>query len=193
MLTQVLFRHGARTPLTRRYWEGSVWEDCGDAYGHAVAALRGEEHRSSTVDLPKMNVFDKHTQKPQVTCIDGENLVHYPGGCTRGELTKVGQRQVCTTCRSAYRMLSPGHQTCIRTFTHGSPRVIYACVTFLSSRMTRKGPTEAGVGQPMLRLHPDLPSADLDVAVSAPCTRTSIHTNAVACMRYKPSQPARGT
>lgn len=93
---QVLFRHGARTPLTRKYWEGSVWDGCGDAFGHAVAALRGVKDRGSRVDLPRMKVFDKHTQQRQESYIDGENLVHYPGGCTRGELTKVGQRQVCS-------------------------------------------------------------------------------------------------
>lgn len=41
-----------------------------------------------------MKVFDRSTQQRQENYIDGKNLISYPGGCTRGELTKLGQRQV---------------------------------------------------------------------------------------------------
>lgn len=102
---QVLFRHGARTPLTRRYWDGSIWDDCGDAYTHAVAALRRSEGLGAQGSLPGLHVFDKRTKQPQEEFIDGERLVYYQGGCTRGELTKVGQRQVCfgsCSCRPCH-------------------------------------------------------------------------------------------
>lgn len=77
---QVVFRHGARTPLTQRYWEGTKWDVCGSAY-----------HR------PEMVVRDIATGEVQVESRDGTALVHYDGGCTKGELTLLGQTQVRST------------------------------------------------------------------------------------------------
>lgn len=75
---QVIFRHGARTPLTTKHWEGTKWDVC----------------RSKT-KLPELRVHDHDSGEATPQCIDGDNLVHYSGGCTRGELTSLGQSQVC--------------------------------------------------------------------------------------------------
>jgi hypothetical protein len=73
---QVVFRHGARTPLTPNFWEGTKWDVCGPAF-----------------KLAPLHVTDHNTGEPQLECIDGKELVHYEGGCTRGELTRLGQVQ----------------------------------------------------------------------------------------------------
>ncbi|KAK9915420.1 hypothetical protein WJX75_008934 [Coccomyxa subellipsoidea] len=79
-LVQIVFRHGARTPLTDSYWAGVKWEagnDCGILPGAlqlAVTDLNGGPQPPLSHDA-----VQARTQ--------------LPGGCTKGELTKLGQQQ----------------------------------------------------------------------------------------------------
>jgi hypothetical protein len=78
-LVQVVFRHGARTPLTDEtyLWEGQEWNCCGKAYEAVpLRLLNVNGGPASTND---------HDQKQMSTVL--------PGGCSKGELTKVGQLQ----------------------------------------------------------------------------------------------------
>ena len=88
---QVVFRHGARTPLTKNFWQGTVWDVCGSAFPQ-----------------PPLQVSDAHTGASRPECIDAE-LIHYDGGCTRGELTLLGQVQVlpliCMLCVAVHKAL----------------------------------------------------------------------------------------
>ncbi|DBA85742.1 hypothetical protein WJX77_001343 [Trebouxia sp. C0004] len=76
-LVQVVFRHGARSPLTKRYWEGQEWDVCGKAFEPVkleIRSLDGGEQPVSGHDQAQRNI-------------------KLPGGCHKGELTKLGQQQ----------------------------------------------------------------------------------------------------
>eukprot|EP00884_Botryococcus_braunii_P023598 jgi/Botrbrau1/9922/Bobra.0012s0021.1 len=79
-IVQAVFRHGARTPLTDKYWQGVTWEkglDCGQL--------------ENTL---KLNLTDL-LGGPQPFCAhdDKQAKTFYPGGCSKGELTLLGQKQ----------------------------------------------------------------------------------------------------
>ncbi|KAL4424929.1 hypothetical protein ABPG77_009658 [Micractinium sp. CCAP 211/92] len=78
-LVQVVFRHGARTPLGKRYWPelGPKWDVCGKAFDAVPVEVLSLDGR------------------PRPTNPDDERQVNqrYPGGCSKGELTLVGQEQ----------------------------------------------------------------------------------------------------
>lgn len=78
-LVQVVFRHGARTPLGQKYWPelGPKWDVCGKAY-----------------DAVPVNVL-AIDGRPRPINQDDEKQVRqrYEGGCSKGELTLVGQQQ----------------------------------------------------------------------------------------------------
>ncbi|CAL8468369.1 g7909 [Coccomyxa elongata] len=79
-LVQIVFRHGARTPLTDSYWDGVRWEagsDCGTLSGALRIALT--DMNGGPQPPPSHDAVQARTQ--------------LPGGCTKGELTKPGQRQ----------------------------------------------------------------------------------------------------
>jgi hypothetical protein len=80
----VIFRHGARTPLTAKHWEGTSWDVCG-----------------TTLLKAPIRVTDHTTGSIQQTCIDNEPI-KYQGGCLRGELTLLGQAQVRNIDSVAY-------------------------------------------------------------------------------------------
>ncbi|KAG2424099.1 hypothetical protein HXX76_014774 [Chlamydomonas incerta] len=79
VLVQVVFRHGARTPLSDRaeLWEGVAWDVCGEAYKAAGVRL----FSTSGVENP----VSRHDKR--------QRSVQFPGGCRKGELTRVGQAQ----------------------------------------------------------------------------------------------------
>lgn len=77
------------------YWKGTTWDVCGDKLESLTKSLRkGAEKK---LPVPNLAVFDKVSLKPQETCID-QSWDHkvIKGGCTKGELTKLGQEQVHT-------------------------------------------------------------------------------------------------
>jgi lysophosphatidic acid phosphatase type 6 len=79
-LVQVVFRHGARTPLSKFYWPELIdkWDVCGQLYEPVPIHVTEEDGSPRPV-----NSHDKQ----QVATI-------YPGGnCHKGELTREGQRQ----------------------------------------------------------------------------------------------------
>ncbi|DBB06874.1 TPA: hypothetical protein ACH3X3_009533 [Trebouxia sp. C0006] len=76
-LVQVVFRHGARSPLTKRYWDGQEWDVCGKPFEPVkleIRSLDGGEQPVSGHDQAQRNI-------------------KLPGGCHKGELTKLGQQQ----------------------------------------------------------------------------------------------------
>ena len=93
---QVVFRHGARTPLTKQYWHGTTWDVCGCAFMH-----------------PQVKVVNAMTGEAETDFIDGQ-LTHYEGGCTRGELTVLGQIQVRLSWCPSFARRTTGHQLHIR-------------------------------------------------------------------------------
>jgi lysophosphatidic acid phosphatase type 6 len=95
---QVLFRHGARTPVTRsdEYWKGTTWDVCGEKLEALTKSLR--KGTEKTLPVPNIAVLDKETLKLQETCIDQSwDAKIIKGGCSQGELTKLGQEQVGTS------------------------------------------------------------------------------------------------
>lgn len=78
-LVQVVFRHGARTPLTskRELWKGVAWDVCGRAYPAMPVRLYST---SGEADPPCPGNIK------QLATV-------YEGGCHKGELTLVGQGQ----------------------------------------------------------------------------------------------------
>ena len=78
-LVQVVFRHGARTPLSKRYWPELVdaWDVCGQEYEPVAVAITTEG------GLPRP--VNSHDRDQMAT--------RYAGGCVKGELTRDGQRQ----------------------------------------------------------------------------------------------------
>ncbi|KAK9829707.1 hypothetical protein WJX72_007452 [[Myrmecia] bisecta] len=80
-LVQVVFRHGARTPLTKNYWEGNQWESgsiCGELPGALQLHLFNADGGGPRPD-------SKHDREQASRVL--------PGGCTQGELTLLGQKQ----------------------------------------------------------------------------------------------------
>lgn len=93
---QVLFRHGARTPLASSdaYWKGTSWNVCGERYEALVKSLRrGSEKKQPLLPL---SVVDRISKEPKERSIDEALATEglYPGGCSKGELTKLGQERV---------------------------------------------------------------------------------------------------
>jgi len=76
-LVHVVFRHGARTPLTDKFWEGQVWDCCGEPYKEA----RVEIHTKGGGPQPVSGKNDE-----QVSTV-------LAGGCHKGELTILGKIQ----------------------------------------------------------------------------------------------------
>lgn len=78
-LVQVVFRHGARTPLGKRYWPelGPKWDVCGKAFDAVPVEVLSLDGR------PRPTNPDDQRQVDQ----------RYEGGCSKGELTLVGQEQ----------------------------------------------------------------------------------------------------
>ncbi|GFR44810.1 hypothetical protein Agub_g6146 [Astrephomene gubernaculifera] len=79
VLVQVVFRHGARTTLSRRseMWGDTQWDVCGQEYQAAavrVFSTSGQENPESRHDLRLRSAV-------------------LPGGCRKGELTRLGQQQ----------------------------------------------------------------------------------------------------
>ncbi|PSC67963.1 Lysophosphatidic acid phosphatase type 6 [Micractinium conductrix] len=79
VLAQVVFRHGARTPLGKRYWPelGPKWDVCGQAFDAVPVEVTTEDG------------------KPRPANPDDEKQINvrYAGGCSKGELTLIGQEQ----------------------------------------------------------------------------------------------------
>lgn len=78
-LVQIVFRHGARSPLGKKYWPELVdaWDVCGTEYDGVplnITTVEGAER--------PVNEHDKQ----QVETV-------FKGGCRKGELTRIGQRQ----------------------------------------------------------------------------------------------------
>lgn len=73
-------RHGARTPLGKRYWRemGPVWDVCGKAYDAVPIRVLTPDGR------PRPR--NEHDEK--------QIAEKFEGGCHKGELTLVGQQQV---------------------------------------------------------------------------------------------------
>jgi hypothetical protein len=80
------------------FWRGTTWDVCGAKLEALTKCLRkGAEKK---LPFPKLAVVDKDTLKPQEKCIDqswDEKIIQ--GGCSKGELTILGQEQVSTTLR----------------------------------------------------------------------------------------------
>lgn len=77
MLVQVIFRHGARTPLTPNFWQGVEWDCCGNPFKPAPVEIKhrsGGERPHSASDARQMGTA-------------------LPGGCHKGELTILGKMQ----------------------------------------------------------------------------------------------------
>jgi hypothetical protein len=76
---QVVFRHGARTPLGKRYWPQLVdaWDVCGTLYEPVAVDITTDEGEPRPI-----NAHDAE----QVATV-------FKGGCARGELTREGQQQ----------------------------------------------------------------------------------------------------
>lgn len=72
-LMQVVFRHGARTPLESLYWPSTEWTSCPTSYPTAL----------------NLSLFDPNDSKvtPFITDITAPEL---PGGCRMGRLTSNG-------------------------------------------------------------------------------------------------------
>lgn len=70
-LVQVVFRHGARTPLSTMYWPDTKWESCSEYPGIA---------------LQVKDVFGGPSPPPMLD----QDALPLPGGCKMGELTKNG-------------------------------------------------------------------------------------------------------
>ena len=79
-LVQVVFRHGARSPLAKRYWPelGAEWDVCGEPT-FAPAAVEV----STEAGAPRPPNPDDLRQVDEVL----------PGGCSRGQLTLLGHQQ----------------------------------------------------------------------------------------------------
>ena len=66
-------RHGARTPLTDRYWEGATWDtgpDCGRQYEAvriAVRGLRGEPRPLQASDAKQVGRHSAHASVRRLT------------------------------------------------------------------------------------------------------------------------------
>ncbi|KAG7667940.1 hypothetical protein Ndes2526B_g01646 [Nannochloris sp. 'desiccata'] len=78
-LVQVVFRHGARTPLSKNYWPELVdqWDVCGQLF-----------------DPVPINVIEESGAARPVNSHDAQQVAtKLPGGCSKGELTREGQRQ----------------------------------------------------------------------------------------------------
>lgn len=91
---QVLFRHGARTPVTPddKFWKNTNWDVCGNKLESLLMSLRKGSDKK--LPFPDLDVYDKDTLKPEEKCIDQAwDLKVMQGGCSKGELTKLGQQQ----------------------------------------------------------------------------------------------------
>lgn len=89
------------------YWKGTTWDVCGDKLTALTKSLR--KGADKKLPVPKLAMFDKETLKPQETCIDQSwNQKIVKGGCSKGELTKLGQEQVCELCFIRFHI----HSTC---------------------------------------------------------------------------------
>jgi hypothetical protein len=78
-LVQVVFRHGARTPLSKNYWPELVdqWDVCGQLF-----------------DPVAIDVIEESGGARPVNSHDAQQVAtKLPGGCSKGELTREGQRQ----------------------------------------------------------------------------------------------------
>ncbi|KAK9804090.1 hypothetical protein WJX73_005951 [Symbiochloris irregularis] len=76
----MVVRHGARTPLTPKYWDGASWfpgKDCGQLYQAVRLDL-------SSADGGPVSP-STHNQRQIDTVL--------PGGCSKGALTHMGQQQ----------------------------------------------------------------------------------------------------
>ena len=78
-LVQIVFRHGARTPLSANYWPQLVdkWDVCGQLYDPIPINVIDETGQPRPVN--------SHNAKQMATILDG--------GCHKGELTREGQHQ----------------------------------------------------------------------------------------------------
>ncbi|KAL6770484.1 hypothetical protein ACKKBF_B31420 [Auxenochlorella protothecoides x Auxenochlorella symbiontica] len=78
-LVQVVFRHGARTPLSQKYWPELVreWDACGQAYTPVPLDIRTEDGQPRPANPDDVKQVE----------------TRFPGGCSKGELTRLGQRQ----------------------------------------------------------------------------------------------------
>lgn len=78
-LVQVVFRHGARTPLSANYWPDLVdaWDVCGKLYDPVPVEVIDETGKPRPVN--------DHNAKQMATILNG--------GCHKGELTREGQHQ----------------------------------------------------------------------------------------------------
>jgi lysophosphatidic acid phosphatase type 6 len=79
-LVQVVFRHGARTPLSKNYWPELVdkWDVCGQLFDPVPVDVIDE----SGAPRPE----NSHDKQQRATILPG-------GECSKGELTREGQRQ----------------------------------------------------------------------------------------------------
>lgn len=78
-LVQVVFRHGARTPLSKKYWPKLVdsWDVCGESYSPVPVVVMAENGDPRPIN--------RHNEQQIATKFDG--------GCHKGELTRLGQIQ----------------------------------------------------------------------------------------------------
>lgn len=79
-LVQVVFRHGARTPLSKLYWPELVdkWDVCEQLY----------------TPIPVQVVDEDGNGERPVNSHDAEQVATvFAGGCSRGQLTREGQQQ----------------------------------------------------------------------------------------------------
>ena len=99
-------RHGARSPLTKRYWAGQTWDVCGKSFEPVaieISSLDGGEQPKSDHDQAQVRVNLSHhaTTVHEAISLSSLSVVPFPlqrniklpGGCHKGELTKLGQQQ----------------------------------------------------------------------------------------------------
>ncbi|GIL80604.1 hypothetical protein Vretifemale_9781 [Volvox reticuliferus] len=133
LLVQVVFRHGARTPLSSRseMWRGQKWDVCGEAYQAAAVRL------FSTAGVE--NPVSRHDQRQRAVVLDG--------GCRKGELTLLGQSQALDLGRWLRRSYVTSEGFLPHTYQDG---VVEAHTTNFSRTIA----TLRGV---LTGLYPDLP------------------------------------
>lgn len=78
-LVQVVFRHGARAPLAKKYWPRLVekWDVCGQAYA----------------PVPVVIMAENGSPRPKNSHNESQIATKFLGGCHKGELTRLGQNQ----------------------------------------------------------------------------------------------------